>query len=83
MTLTQREEQQSKIITVTECPTEPCTVYYTDALSQSVLVICRNRKHADAEKRKAGESSASNLNRWPEDAAYTATTRLGDYYHEK
>ena len=48
MTTTQQEEQQvTHIITVTECPTEPCAVYYTDTLSHSLLVICKNKKHAD------------------------------------
>ena len=48
MTTTRQEEQQvTHIITVTECPTEPCAVYYTDTLSQSLLVICKNKKHVD------------------------------------
>jgi hypothetical protein len=61
MTTTQQEEQQvTQIITITECPTEPCAVYYTDALSQSFLVICKNKKHAysdmpDADVEKTGK----------------------------
>jgi hypothetical protein len=63
-----QEKQQSRIITITECPTEPCAVYYTDSLSQSVLVICRNPKHGDRldigieiEKRNAGVTTASSF----------------------
>jgi hypothetical protein len=48
MTTMQQEEQQvTHIITVTECLTEPCAIYYTDTLSQSLLVICKNKKHVD------------------------------------
>jgi hypothetical protein len=51
MTTTQQEEQQqvTQIIIVTECLTEPCPVYYTDSLSQSILVICKNKKHTDSD----------------------------------
>jgi hypothetical protein len=49
MTTTQQEEQKvTKIITVTECPTEPCAIYYIDAVFQSFVVICKNQKHADS-----------------------------------
>ena len=62
MTTRQEEEQQvAQIITVSECPTEPCAIYYTDSLSQSILVICKNKKHAhsnppdsDVEKQESG-----------------------------
>ena len=50
MTTIQKGEQAqvTQIIQVTECPTEPCAIYYTDSLSQSILVICKNKKHADS-----------------------------------
>jgi hypothetical protein len=63
MTTTQEEEQEqvTQIIPVTECLTEPCPIYYTDSLSQSILVICKNKKHAhsdpadiDVEKQENG-----------------------------
>lgn len=37
-------------IKITECPTDPCAIYYTDAISQSILVVCQNPKHTDTAK---------------------------------
>ena len=39
--------RKAKIIVLTECPTttEPCAIYYTDTLSQSLLIVCKNPRH--------------------------------------
>jgi uncharacterized protein YycO len=42
----QRVKKQQPPIIITECPTEPCAIYYTDTFSQSILIICRSQKHA-------------------------------------
>ncbi len=41
------EEQQRRIITLATCPTEPCCIYYTDSISQSLFIICKDKRHAN------------------------------------
>jgi hypothetical protein len=36
---------KESIVILNECPTVPCQVYYTDALSESLLIICKSPKH--------------------------------------
>jgi hypothetical protein len=42
-------ESNNHYIRITECPTDPCAIYYTDAISQSILVVCKNPKHTDVD----------------------------------
>jgi hypothetical protein len=45
----QGQQRKEPIIILTECPTEPCHIRYTDVLSQSLLIVCKNSKHAGAD----------------------------------
>ena len=38
-------KSNNRYIKITECPTEPCAIFYTDAISQSIVVVCENPKH--------------------------------------
>jgi hypothetical protein len=39
--------ESRQAIVLNECPTEPCEIYYTDALSESFLIVCKSPKHLD------------------------------------
>jgi PIN domain nuclease of toxin-antitoxin system len=38
------------VVTLTNCPTEPCAIFYTDAISQSILVICKDARHTNTQQ---------------------------------
>ena len=42
-------KKQNHIIKITQCLSDPCAVYYTDSLSQSILIVCENPKHTDSD----------------------------------
>jgi hypothetical protein len=42
-------KKQNHIIKITQCLSDPCAVYYTDSLSQSILIVCTNPKHTDSD----------------------------------
>jgi hypothetical protein len=46
------ENTKADVVVLTECPTKPCAIYYTDTLSQSLLIVCKNPKHEDADMEK-------------------------------
>jgi hypothetical protein len=46
---TECDSRQRDVIITTECLTDPCPGFYTDALSQSLLVVCKNPKHTGAD----------------------------------
>ena len=70
--------RKTKIIVLTECPTttEPCAIYYTDTLSQSLLIVCKNAKHttnSDIEKKVEGMDK---LGRQPAEAPTNNRLRM-------
>jgi hypothetical protein len=60
---TQHSHSQSNdhCIKITQCPTDPCAIYYTDAISRSILVICKDPKHTDTGKDKATEKTGMSV----------------------
>jgi hypothetical protein len=83
----QKEAQQRpRIITITECPTEPCEIFYTDTLSQSILIECKNLKHktnADIQKVEKEEGKVTrpaNPNPQPSVPEPPSATRGGLHY---
>jgi hypothetical protein len=40
----QKQKQQSHII-ITKCLSDPCPIFYTDTMSQSILIECKDPRH--------------------------------------
>lgn len=38
-------EQLKTPIIITQCPTEPCRHFYTDTITESILIECRDPRH--------------------------------------
>lgn len=58
----EEEQERPRIIKITECLSKPCAVYYTDTLSESVLIICENPQHHKVLEKVGGEIANLNLN---------------------
>jgi hypothetical protein len=39
------ESRKADVIVIMECLSDPCPGFYTDSLSQSLLVVCKDPKH--------------------------------------
>jgi hypothetical protein len=54
--MTQEEQRQCQVkkhVIITKCLSDPCPRFYTDTLSQSILIECKNPRHktnTDTEK---------------------------------
>ena len=65
--LSDKESSSSKPIYVTKCLSEKCTGSYTDTISESILILCKDPKHTLKESaghvtndRPAAEDASSN-----------------------
>jgi hypothetical protein len=61
-----KQEQQPRIITITKCLSEPCAIFYTDTLSQSILIECKDPKHNTDIQKVEGRKANPNLNQTSE-----------------
>jgi hypothetical protein len=93
-TETKEQEKYQQHIIVTKCPAEPCAIFYTDTLLSSILIECRDAKHAtqnenqgEAGREGKATTATHNLTRHRKDT--TGATKnnnagalgiLNDYY---
>lgn len=61
---------QPLTITITECLSTDCTAFYTDAISESIVIQCKDSRHNNP-KESAGQ--VTNPRPAPDDASFTPT----------
>ena len=45
-----RENKQRQQVIITKCLSQPCPIYYTDTLSESILIECKDPSHDQNER---------------------------------
>jgi hypothetical protein len=46
----QQQQNQRQYIIITKCPTETCSGFYTDTLSESIVIECKDPRHHNDNK---------------------------------